>query len=44
MKDFYYSLSDVEYMMPWEREVYLMMLMEDFKKAREEAQKQQMYR
>jgi|TARA_Y100000389_G_scaffold200452_1_gene240910 hypothetical protein len=39
-----YSLEDLEYMMPWEREIYLSMLIDDLKQQREEAQRQQMQR
>lgn len=41
MQHFNYSLHDIEYMMPWEREVYLTLLEEYLKKQEEEAKKQQ---
>ena len=39
-----YSLFDLENMLPWEREIYLTLLIEDQKKKREEMQKLQMGR
>jgi len=40
LNNFNYSLSDVEEMLPWEREIYLTMLIEDLKEKRERAQQQ----
>jgi hypothetical protein len=37
-----YSLNDVENMIPWEREIYLSMLMDQLKEQREEAERQRM--
>ena len=37
-----YSLTDIENMIPWEREIYLSMLREDLQQAREEQQRRQM--
>jgi hypothetical protein len=37
-----YSLTDLEDMLPWEREIYTSMLKEDIKHQREEAQRQRM--
>ena len=31
LQNFHYSLSEIEEMLPWEREIYLFMLMEDIK-------------
>ncbi len=39
MQNFNYSLSDIEGMMPWEREIYLTLL-EQFLKEQEEKAKQ----
>tara|TARA_B100000575_G_C23140948_1_gene663938 strand:+ start:1991 stop:2143 length:153 start_codon:yes stop_codon:yes gene_type:complete len=39
-----YSLSDIENMMPWEREIYVEMLADQIKQQREEQQKQAMQR
>lgn len=35
-----YSLYDVENMMPWERDIYLTMLMDQLKQQKEEAERQ----
>jgi|TARA_Y100000287_G_scaffold170353_1_gene155965 hypothetical protein len=37
-----YSLHEIEMMMPWEREIYLNMLMEWIKKEEEERRKEEM--
>lgn len=37
-----YSLSDLDNMIPWEREIYLEMLIADIKQQKEEMQRQQM--
>lgn len=37
-----YQLSDLEEMIPWEREIYLEMLLADIKEKREEMQRQQL--
>lgn len=44
MQNYKYSLADIEYMIPWEREIYLEMLMEDLKQQRDEAQRQSLQR
>jgi hypothetical protein len=44
MQNHKYSLEDLEYMIPWEREIYVTMLVDDLKQQREEAQRQQMQR
>ena len=36
-----YSLSDLDNMIPWEREIYLDLLQEELKAQREEQQRQQ---
>lgn len=36
MQDYKYSLSDVEMMLPWEREVYVGLLIEDLKQQEQE--------
>jgi len=33
-------MEDIELMIPWEREIYLTMLVEDLKEKREEQQRQ----
>jgi hypothetical protein len=40
MQHFQYSLVDIEHMMPWEREIYLVLL-EEYLKEREEEMKRQ---
>lgn len=35
-----YSLYDVENMIPWERDIYLTMLMDQLKQQKEEAERQ----
>jgi hypothetical protein len=42
MQNHNYSLEDVENMMPWEREIYLSMLIEQIKKQNEDAERQRM--
>tara|TARA_B100001093_G_scaffold277143_1_gene264866 strand:- start:5256 stop:5390 length:135 start_codon:yes stop_codon:yes gene_type:complete len=42
MQNHQYSLSDVNNMMPWEREIYLQMLMDQLRDQKEEAQRQNM--
>lgn len=37
-----YSLDDVENMMPWEREIYLSMLIDQIKEQKREAERQKM--
>ncbi|HAI39480.1 MAG TPA: hypothetical protein DCM40_15915 [Maribacter sp.] len=37
LQNFHYSLSDLDYMIPWEREIYLSMLINELKE-KEEAQ------
>lgn len=44
MQNHKYSLGDLEYMIPWEREIYVTMLVDDLREQREEAQRQQMQR
>lgn len=41
MQHFNYSLSDIEYMMPWEREIYLTLLNEHLKEREEELKQQE---
>jgi hypothetical protein len=40
MQNFHYSLDEVEYMMPWEREIYLSMLVEHIKEENERNKRQ----
>jgi hypothetical protein len=40
MQNFHYSLSDINEMIPWEREIFLSMLVDDIKKQNEENRKQ----
>jgi|TARA_R110002167_G_scaffold58768_2_gene166272 hypothetical protein len=42
MQNHNYSLSDVENMMPWEREIYLAMLVEQIQEQNKEAERQKM--
>jgi hypothetical protein len=42
MQHFNYSLYDIETMMPWEREIYLVLLKEYLKEREEEARRQEM--
>lgn len=41
MQHFNYSLSDIDYMMPWEREIYLTLLNEHLKEREEELKQQE---
>tara|TARA_B100001287_G_scaffold264589_1_gene256596 strand:- start:87 stop:227 length:141 start_codon:yes stop_codon:yes gene_type:complete len=41
MQHYNYSLSELENMMPWEREIYLTLLLEWLKKEEEERKKQE---
>lgn len=41
MQNYNYSLSDLDSLIPWEREIYIMMLIDDIKQQREEQQRQQ---
>jgi hypothetical protein len=41
MENHSYSLSDIETMMPWEREIYVNLLIEQMKKIAEERKAQQ---
>lgn len=36
MQDHKYSLNDIEMMIPWEREVYITLLIQDLKEQEEE--------
>lgn len=40
MQNFQYSLTELEEMFPWEREIYLIMLIEDIKEKNERARQQ----
>lgn len=40
MQNFNYSLQDLDYLIPWEREIYTTMLIEDLKRQREEQERQ----
>jgi hypothetical protein len=40
MNNYSYSLEEVEMMMPWEREIYLTMLIDDIKEKNQRAQQQ----
>ncbi len=42
MQNHKYSLQDLENMIPWEREIYLNMLIDELKQQKEEMQRQQM--
>ena len=39
MQDHKYSLNDVEMMIPWEREIYVSLLMQDLKELEENRKK-----
>jgi|TARA_B110000908_G_scaffold170834_1_gene231558 hypothetical protein len=41
MQHHHYSLTEIEEMIPWEREVYLTMLIEHIKEENERAKEQQ---
>lgn len=36
MQDYKYSLNDIETMIPWEREIYITLLMQDLKEQEEQ--------
>jgi hypothetical protein len=38
MQNFHHSLQDIGEMIPWEREIFLSMLIEDLKKQQQEQQ------
>jgi len=40
MQNHNWTLNDIDYMIPWEREIYVTMLVEDLKEQREEQQRQ----
>jgi hypothetical protein len=40
MNNYSYSLDEVEMMIPWEREIYLTMLIDDIKEKNQRAQQQ----
>jgi len=40
LQNFHYSLTELEEMFPWEREIYLIMLIEDIKEKNERARQQ----
>jgi len=42
LQNFHYSLTELEEMIPWEREIYLIMLIEDIKEKNEKAKQQGM--
>ena len=42
MENHNYSLSDLENQMPWEREIYITMLVQEMRERREEQQRQAM--
>lgn len=42
MQHHHYSLTEIDMMMPWEREVYLSMLMEHLKQQQEEERRRAM--
>jgi hypothetical protein len=42
MQNHNYSLSDLDNQMPWEREIYITMLVQEMKEKREEQQRQAM--
>lgn len=41
MEHHHYSLTEIDAMMPWEREIYLTMLLEHLREQREEQQRRQ---
>tara|TARA_B100000900_G_scaffold308768_1_gene267464 strand:+ start:612 stop:752 length:141 start_codon:yes stop_codon:yes gene_type:complete len=41
MQHYNYSLSELDEMMPWEREIYLTMLVQHLKEQREKQQQEQ---
>lgn len=44
MQNHKYSLTELELMIPWEREIYVTMLIQELKDQKEEMQRQQMQR
>lgn len=42
MQNHHYSLSDIENMIPWERDIYLQLLTDQLKQEKEQAEKQRM--
>jgi hypothetical protein len=44
MQNHKYSLQDIECMIPWEREIYIEMLVNQLKDQKEEMQRQEMQR
>ena len=42
MQNHQYSLSDIEHMIPWEREIFIEMLVQELKDQREQNAKNQM--
>lgn len=44
MQNHKYSLTELESMIPWEREIYITMLIQELKEQKEEMQRQQMQR
>lgn len=42
MQNHQYSLSDIEHMIPWEREIFIEMLIKELKDQREQNAKNQM--
>jgi len=40
MQNHNWTLNDIDYMIPWEREIYVTMLVEDLKEQKEEQQRQ----
>jgi len=42
IQNYKYSLTDIEMMIPWEREIYLSMLIDQVKQEKEERQRQMM--
>lgn len=44
MQHYNYSLSDMENMLPWEREIYLNLLLNMLKERKEEAERQNLRR
>jgi hypothetical protein len=42
MQNHKYSLTELEMMIPWEREIFIGMLVDDLKRQREQAERQNM--
>jgi hypothetical protein len=40
MQNFHHSLQDINEMLPWEREIFITMLIEDLKQQKEERERQ----